>query len=580
MTGDKRQEQGSRDYRLLPAAVAVWGSMLVANRLFAILVEGEPALSAFGVQGITGAMLWPLIAVIAVCGFLAGRRTAIRHMRASCLAPDSRIMAMVVIAAVAVGMASSWAWMSMQWHDPAAAAARDGKASVVAVGTIAEPLKTSTVRDADCQVEVDLDAILIRDIEKQSVARIRVFADRQSCGRMLRGATYRMTGSLSEAEYGATALWLRLESGQSVECIRPPSVFERVRARLQERFFAAVSRLSDQGRVLVPGLTMGVLGQDHVPSDGQWVDGLVNETYAARMEDSFRNAGIMHLMAVSGGHFVLIAGLVRRLCAGLLLPRGVTACGIAISYALLASLMAPGDSVLRALCMGWLGALSLAVGRRTQALSALCCTVIGALLVCPSLATSYGFALSCAAVLGIVILSSPMTVALAKIMPKPVAAALAMTVAAQSTTLPIQVLMEPQLPLLSCLANLLVAPVVSYATLLGLAALACAWISVDAAFVLAWLASGGTRVMEVVAQSLGDAEYSVLPWESGAVGALLVVLLELSVGFAVIYVTRWAKRRRTDDGYAVGRFGRNPKNGLEIWISDTLRLFGGDSWSS
>lgn len=576
MAGNERRERGSRDYRLLPVAMAVWVSALAADRLFVVLVEGESVPSAFGVWDMRGALPWILV----VCGFLAGRRMALRRSRTFRFAPDPRSMVMVVIAAIAVGMVSSWAWLSMRWHDPAAVSARAGEIGIVAVGTIVEPLKTATVRDADCQAEVDLKAISVRDVEERSSARIRVFADRQSCGMMRRGAAYRMTGSLSEAEYGATALWLRLESGQNIECIRQPSMFERVRARLQERFFVAVSRLSDQGRVLVPGLTMGVLGQDHVSSDGQWVDGLVDETYAARMEDSFRNAGIMHLMAVSGGHFVLIAGLVRRLCSALLLPRGVTACGIAISYGLLASLMAPGDSVLRALCMGWLGALALAVGRRAQALSALCCTVIGALLVRPSLATSYGFALSCAAVLGIVMLSESMTAALSRIMPKPVAAALAMTVAAQSATLPVQVLMEPQLPLLSCLANLLVAPVVSYATLLGLAALTCAWISIDVAFVFAWFASGGTRVMEVVARSLGDASYSVLPWESGVMGALLVVVLEVAVAFAVIYVTRWVKRRGTGDGYAAGRFGRNPKNGFEIWIADTLRLFGEGSWNT
>ena len=41
----------------------------------------------------------------------------------------------------------------------------------------------------------------------------------------------------------------------------------------------------------------------------------VNSTYAQTLENQFRQSGIMHLCRIaSGGHFVLVAGLVRRLC--------------------------------------------------------------------------------------------------------------------------------------------------------------------------------------------------------------------------------------------------------------------------
>lgn len=57
-------------------------------------------------------------------------------------------------------------------------------------------------------------------------------------------------------------------------------------------------QLSDQGRVLVPGLTMGVLGQDYI--GGETGPMPVNSTYAQTLENQFRQSGIMHLMAVSG----------------------------------------------------------------------------------------------------------------------------------------------------------------------------------------------------------------------------------------------------------------------------------------
>lgn len=574
MGRSERRERGSRDCRLLPAAVAIWVSVLAAHLLFGVLVKGVDPIPWSGGEMPSTGVKWAAVAGIIVFGFVLGRITVTCRGALHRHAVALRIMMMVVIAAVAIGMTTAWAHLLVEWRDPAMVGVRTGQVEIVATGRIVEPLAASSLRDADCQAEARLASVRMQGIESGSSAHVRVFADKHACGMLSRGATYRMHGSLSGAEYGTTALWLRLESRKGLTRIRQPPMHERVRTCMQERFFAAVARLSDQGRVLVPGLTMGILGQAHVSSDGQWLEGSVDDAYASRMEDSFRNAGIMHLMAVSGGHFVLVAMLVRRICAGLLLPRCVTACCIAISYGLLASLMAPGDSVLRALIMGWLSAAAMMMGRRPQALSALCCTVIVILLLRPSMATSYGFALSCAAVLGIVTLARPLAAGLGKVLPKPVAAALAMTIAAQMATLPIQVLMEPQVPLLSCIANLLVTPVVSYATLLGLAALACAWASIDVAYVLVWLASAGTRVMEVVARSLGDAPCSVLPWLSGVGGALLVLAIESAVGYAIVWTTRRAGRCDGLEERDAKCFSRDPGNSIGIWLQDTVRMLG------
>ena len=72
---------------------------------------------------------------------------------------------------------------------------------------------------------------------------------------------------------------------------------------MQEAFFVQTARLSDQGKVLVPGLTLGVLGQDYVPAEGDGTD--IDSTYAAQVEDAFQRSGIVHLMAVSGGDLVV-----------------------------------------------------------------------------------------------------------------------------------------------------------------------------------------------------------------------------------------------------------------------------------
>ena len=197
---------------------------------------------------------------------------------------------------------------------------------------------------------------------------MRVYADESYCGQLRRGAVYLLTGVLQQARYGRIPLWLLLEGKQPVAQVRAPPWHLAAIAHVQEAFFTVTEQLSDQGRVLVPGLTMGVLGQDYI--GGETGPMPVNSTYAQTLENQFRQSGIMHLMAVSGGHFVLVAGLVRRLCMWMLLDRRLTALLVSGVYVLLALAMFPSDSVTRAFIMGLIGALTYAMGRRTQALSA------------------------------------------------------------------------------------------------------------------------------------------------------------------------------------------------------------------
>ena len=69
---------------------------------------------------------------------------------------------------------------------------------------------------------------------------------------------------------------------------------------------------------------------------------------------------------------------------------------MAVSDVMLAIVVFPSDSVLRALLMGLSGAAAVAhFYRRGQSVSSLSWTVIIVLLIAPSMSVSYGFALSC-----------------------------------------------------------------------------------------------------------------------------------------------------------------------------------------
>lgn len=563
------REQGSRDFRMLPAAFAVWTSSLATHGVWAMVMD------ACSQEATNGATIprtpWQLTACVLPVAALA----------AVLCVMSRRSPGMATVVASAMMMASAATLVSdvSQWHDSAFVLSRQGSTGVSAQAQVTAPMMTSSRRGYDCQADAVLrtiryaqpDAPDARTLVEPSRAPVRLFASGSSCRALLQDVTVRITGELSRAQYGGRPLWLAAD-GSDVVTLRGQGWLRRVISSMQEAFFDVTERLNDQGRILVPGLTLGMLGHEHVPVHaGAGEDRTIDEHYARNVEDRFKRSGIMHLMAVSGGHFALVADMVRRLCSRLLLHRRIVACCVAASYVLLSMLMFPSDSVLRALIMGLIGAAALFVGRRGQSVSALCWTVIAVLMAAPSMARSYGFALSCAAVLGIVMFSKPVARWLEGPLPRPVAGSLSLTVSAQSLTLPIQVLMEPELPLASIPANLMVGPFVDVATLAGLAALMTSMIDRRLALPLAWLSSCGTRVMDGVAAWLSSGRYAVVPWAGGVAGATLMLAAQAMLVTLIAVGTGLMRRRSMAHASRYGLEYASPSHGSTSGTDDTRR---------
>src|SRR5699024_8124394 len=104
------------------------------------------------------------------------------------------------------------------------------------------------------------------------------------------------------------------------------------------------------------------------------------------------------------------------------------------------------------------GLLAVLLGRPSQAVAALCVTVVLLLLVDPWLARSYGFALSVLATAGLVLGTAPIARTLARVVPRWLAVAVAVPVAAQLACAPVIVLLDPSVSLYAVPANLLAAP--------------------------------------------------------------------------------------------------------------------------
>lgn len=526
------RESGNRDYRMVPVAIAIWVACLV------------PGAGSGSGHLLVTAVVVALVAVAAVAAVvMAAAAGAAGYGRVSFLYRRccSRFLLRVLV--VGVGMLCAVSSSFVHAHaDHQDAAFVENETAAPDIGLrVAGPPMASTQRGSDCQFRAFVTYLVRDGVLAPSHEELLVFASGTVCT-VVESEEFAVTGVLRPATFGAVPIWCEIGEDSTVHRIRAPTLMHRVVARLRQSFLEVCQELSEQARVLVPGVTLGVLGSETVLQNAQ------EDAAAGKViEDHFKNAGIVHLLAVSGGHFVLIADFLRRRMTRLRAPQLVVSVMVGIGYCVLAALMYPSDSVLRAVVMGFLGIACGVRLRRTQSMSVLSWTMIGCLIVQPSLARSFGFALSCAAVAGIVLFSAGLTRWLSKKMPRGVAEALSVTVCAQIFTLPVQLLMRPSVPLLSVVANLCVAPFVGFSTVCGLIGLLVSWAFPWLGRVCAFVAGMGTSVMNRCAAVFGgeSAVWSLpLP---GAVAAAVVLGVEITVAVMAVVIRRRMKRVTEDE---------------------------------
>lgn len=270
---------------------------------------------------------------------------------------------------------------------------------------------------------------------------------------------------------------------------------ERPRQALRE----AVGGLAAEPAGLLPSL---VVGDESLLSD--------------RTREQLRVTGLAHLTAVSGANVAIVVGAVLLAARwvgvrGHALPAlGLIAVG---GFVLLAR---PEPSVVRASVMGAVVVLGLVTGRRGRGLAPLAVAVCVLVLLDPWLARSIGFALSCAATAGIVLLARPWARSAGRWMPRPLAAVLAVPLAAQVACTPLLVGLSGQLSLSALPANLLAAPAVAPATVLGVAAAAVGVVLPALAHLLAAVAMVPSGWIVLVAQQCAALPGTVVEWTWGA----------------------------------------------------------------
>ncbi|WP_240477349.1 DNA internalization-related competence protein ComEC/Rec2 [Jiangella muralis] len=287
----------------------------------------------------------------------------------------------------------------------------------------------------------------------------------------------------------------------------PPSVASRATEPFRAGLREAVGGVPPDPRGLVPGL---VIGDESLLADD--------------LREAMTIAGLTHLTAVSGTNVAIVLVVALALARwlrvrGYVLPVVGVAC--VVGFVLLAR---PEPSVLRAAAMGLVAVVGLTVAGRRRGLPTLAAAVIVLVLLDPWLARSAGFALSVLATAGILLLVPAWTRSLAWL-PRPLAVAVAVPLAAQVACTPIVLGLSGQLSLAAVPANLLAAPAVAPATVLGAAAAVLSPVLPPVATGCAWLAALPAWWIAAVARWFADQPGAVVPWPPGTGGVVAGVVL-------------------------------------------------------
>lgn len=267
---------------------------------------------------------------------------------------------------------------------------------------------------------------------------------------------------------------------------------DRARAHVRARIDATFApRVSAYARALV-------LGETDLDSDDR---------------TAFRKSGLAHLLAVSGTHLVLVvlscAGVftailrrvrilaertdVARIAAGACLP-------LAWLYADFAG---GGGSALRAAAMLSLAMLARAAGQRPCALRCFAVSLGGGALLEPLAICDLSFALSVAATAGLLLAQR---IRVSGVLTK----AIVSTLAATGACAPLFLSMEPELPLLGIVANILAGPIGELAALPLCLAHAVLWWAPAAERGAAILGGGALEVVGAIAHASAESPFAVI----------------------------------------------------------------------
>ncbi|QZY30789.1 ComEC/Rec2 family competence protein [Nocardioides coralli] len=422
----------------------------------------------------------------------------------------SRTLAVAVLVLAAVG-ATSLLRAEQVSGDPVAQLAREGAVVRAEAVLTSDPRPTRSGFGEGVVVRASVRSVTGRGATYHLRSPVLLLADPAWSTAPL-GARVRFTARLASPRSGDLAAVASTVGPPDV--VAAPDVWWRGAAVVRSSLRASVEERPAAQRALVPAL---VVGDDTGLDEG--------------LAEQFRATGLTHLLAVSGTNLTLVVGfllLAGRWCG--VRGRGHYLVGaLAIVGFVLIARTEP--SVVRAAAMGTVALVGMGVDGRRRGPRALGVAVVGLLLVDPELAVSVGFALSAVATAGILLLAPGFRDALARWLPRWLAGAIAVPLAAQLACTPLVAGISGQVSLVAVGANLLVAPVIGPATVLGLAGGLVGLVWAPVGRLLGTLASWCVAWLVLVAERGADLPTAAVGWGTGvlAIAGLTVLTVVTSL---------------------------------------------------
>jgi len=232
--------------------------------------------------------------------------------------------------------------------------------------------------------------------------------------------------------------------------------------------------------------------------------------FSKQLLEEFRVTGLTHLIAISGTNVTIVLAILGGCFFWLplrwrLLPQATAVC-------LFTLLVGASASVLRAAIMGMLGLLALQCGRIAHTRLTIAWSALLMAAAKPEqLWWDAGFHLSFAAVIGVTELG-PRLQHLFRRIPEVLGLrdSVAMTIAAQLTTLPISVWTFGQISLVAPLSNVLAAPAVPVAMLLGFVGTMISYVHFASGQLVAFVGYGAAEWIVGVANVLADVPFATV----------------------------------------------------------------------
>jgi competence protein ComEC len=476
------------DLRLVPAALAVWAAVLLGLWL-----------------GPSGGLA---AAVLAGTGWVVARRPGRRWLVAGAVATAG--------CAGAAGLLVSAHALLVAGHPLQAGAERGAAATVrVVVRDDPRPVRGPAYGSRPAGAAQVLVAAELRRAEVGGASwsvggRVLLLAPVEGWSRLLPGQSLTAQGLLAPPQRrDLTVAVLRVPGAP--RDVGPPPWWQTAAGGLRDGLREAATVLPEAQAGLMPGLAVGD-----------------TRGLTAEVEEDFRAAGLTHLTAVSGANLAIVGGavlgLLRLLRADPRLAAGLSAAAV-LGFVVLAR---PSPSVVRAAAMGAVVLLALALGRARSAVPALAASVLVLLFTDPALATDPGFALSVLATGALVLVAPNWVAALRRRgVPPGVAEAVVIPAAACLVTAPLVAGLSGQVSLVAVVANLLAAPAVAPATVLGVLAAVTSAVAPPLAQTCAWAAGPAVWWLVAVADRSAAVPGAVLDWPAGAAGAVLLVAVVL-----------------------------------------------------